>query len=307
MVATILALIAASSTIPPCALGSWDQLSGDTVVFRMTISDDGEQPSAVWERPENWSLSNDSFRKVSQTIVSRKAIGIEAAQDGVEIAFEDPLPNHIPDRFIARCGPEDSLTLEYKGTPFDPFTLVRAADPAGPVGPLDSGATYRRIEYATNDEMTAIFNADQAARQGPDIDWSIVGPEDDKRRARTSDLLKIGALQSADDYYHAAFVFQHGDKPSDYLMAHTLAMIATARGKPEAIWIASATLDRYLQKIGQQQVFGTQYSSKDGKMWTQEPYDRELISDAMRKALNVPSQAEQEQRRQSIEAQANGQ
>ena len=72
-------------------------------------------------------------------------------------------------------------------------------------------------------------------------------------------------------------VFQHGESADDYLLAHTLAMIAMSKGDPTAIWIASATLDRYLGKIGQKQVFGTQYSRDSQHGWTQGPYDRGLV------------------------------
>ena len=81
-------------------------------------------------------------------------------------------------------------------------------------------------------------------------------------------------------------------------------MIAAARGKPGAVWIASATLDRYLQAIGKPQVLGTQYKTPEESPATQEPYDRTLISDAMRKALQIPSKAEQELRRQQFTAKA---
>jgi hypothetical protein len=155
----------------------------------------------------------------------------------------------------------------------------------------------------TNVEMTAIFDADQADRAaGAAIDWSAVGPRDQARQARTLALLNAGALHSGDDYWHAAFVFQHGAQPNDYLLAHTLAVIAAARGRPDAAWIAAATLDRYLQNIGRPQIYGTQFRSRPGQPTNQEPYDRTLVSDALREALGVPPQAAQERRREEIEA-----
>jgi hypothetical protein len=81
-------------------------------------------------------------------------------------------------------------------------------------------------------------------------------------------------------------------------------VVAIARGRTNATWIASATLDRYLQAIGRKQVFGTQYSTKPGEPTTQEPYDRTLISDSLREALRVPSQAQQEAQRAEAEAEA---
>ena len=57
-------------------------------------------------------------------------------------------------------------------------------------------------------------------------------------------------------------IFQHGTKPEDYLLAHVLATAALRKGgAPLAPGLVAATLDRYLQSIGQPQVFGTQFLS----------------------------------------------
>jgi len=157
---------------------------------------------------------------------------------------------------------------------------------------------------ANNIEMTRIFEADQAARKDPArIDWNKVAAEDAARRTRTRELLDTGAIRSGSDYWHAAFVFQHGGTPDDFLLAHTLAVLAVARGRQDATWIAAATLDRYLQSMGQKQIYGTQYRSPaPGASWTQDPYDRALISDALREAMGVPVLADQEKRRVEMEA-----
>jgi len=158
-----------------------------------------------------------------------------------------------------------------------------------------------------NRDMTAIFNADQADRKNiGSVDWSVVGPRDDARRSRTKALLDSGQLRTGTDFWHAAFVFQHGDKPDDFLLAHTLAVIAAARGRTDATWIAAATLDRYLQWIGQKQIYGTQFVTPNGGHTTQEPYDRALVSDALREALGVPPIKAQEEQRKKFEAEFRG-
>lgn len=146
-------------------------------------------------------------------------------------------------------------------------------------------------QTAPNVEMARMFAADQADRQGT-IDWAAVAPRDAARRAATAKLLADGALSTAEDFHAAAFIFQHGGSADDYLLAHTLAMAAVAKGKADSMWIATATLDRYLMKLGQPQVYGTQFTRSTGA-WTQEPYNRTLVSDALRKVLGVRSQAEQ--------------
>jgi hypothetical protein len=161
------------------------------------------------------------------------------------------------------------------------------------------------VARPNNPEMTAIFEADQAARKKPDIDWEEVTIEDAARRRRVGELLDAGALHSGDDYYHAAFVFQHGDAPSDYLKAHALALLAVSRGKKSATWIAAATLDRYLMAIGQPQIYGTQFTKRDDG-WSQEPYQRELLSDAIREASRVPPIAQQERQRSALSARESG-
>lgn len=157
---------------------------------------------------------------------------------------------------------------------------------------------------ADNAEMATLYAADQAPRTngGATVDWSVVGPQDEARRARTRALLDGGSLSTANDFYNAATVFQHGNEASDYLLAHSLAVIAAARGRADAAWMAAASLDRYLQAVGRPQIYGTQFRIPDRQNATQEPYDRALVSDALRQALGVPPLAEQETRRREIEA-----
>ena len=162
--------------------------------------------------------------------------------------------------------------------------LLCGAPAVGAAGEKELGTSP-----SSSAEMTVIFEADQASRKDPEIDWVKVHEDDQQRRLQTQVLLDDGKLSSGEDFYHAAFVFQHGDLPEDCLKAHALAVIAAARGKSEAAWIAAATLDRYLVRIGQPQIYGTQYQRHDGKKWTQEPYRSDLLSDALREASGVPS------------------
>jgi hypothetical protein len=154
----------------------------------------------------------------------------------------------------------------------------------------------------SNPEMKRIFDEDQSAREKSNIDWSVVAPADATRRESTRKLIANGELHTGEDFERAAFVFQHGENPDDYLFAHILASIAVAKGKESALWISSATLDRYLQKIGRSQIFGTQYMRTSSNPWTQEPYDRNLISDALRKEMGVPSQAKQAEKLEHLES-----
>ncbi|MFD1034712.1 hypothetical protein ACFQ15_08610 [Sphingomonas hankookensis] len=164
-------------------------------------------------------------------------------------------------------------------------------------------ATPAPAQTADNPEMARMFAEDQAIRKNVKPEWfkdmtfvRKMWADDTARRERTRTLLDQGKLTTAEDYYAAAFVFQHGDKPADYLLAHTLALAAAARGKKDASWIAAATLDRYLQAVGQKQIYGTQWRAPENRELTREPYDRALIPDTLRTALGVPVLAVQDKR-----------
>ncbi|HWU78782.1 MAG TPA: hypothetical protein VN158_01805 [Caulobacter sp.] len=168
---------------------------------------------------------------------------------------------------------------------------------ASPVRGQEAGAS------TSNPEMTRLYDEDQTDRLGPGVtDWSKVGPRDDQRRAATRKLLEAGTLHTAADFSHAAFIFQHSGAPDDYLLAHTLAMVAVAKGDKKSLWIATATLDRYLQNIKQPQIYGTQFSRVDDAEMSQEPYNRGLISDALRGELGVPSLAKQVDQLKAVRA-----
>jgi hypothetical protein len=185
--------------------------------------------------------------------------------------------------------------------------LTRAPDTATVPAEWDARRTYiiRKPQEPPNSELAQLFAADQADRKGgPEgIDWSKIGPRDQARRGRVREMLDAGLLRAADDYYHAAFVYQHSEASADYLLAHVLAMASMALGRADASWIATATLDRYLWSIDRAQVFGTQYKGALGGQLTQEKYDQVLIPDSVRKVLGVPTRAQQESQRQQLNQQ----
>jgi hypothetical protein len=72
-------------------------------------------------------------------------------------------------------------------------------------------------------------------------------------------------------------------------------MVGASKGDEDALWIASATLDRYLHAVGKKQVFGTQIKERSDHTATLEPYNRELVFDTLRKELGVQPLAIQDQ------------
>lgn len=305
MLTLLSVLLAAASPPTPDITGNWDLRANDSTILRLEIVKTPAGTTAIWDRPEHFNTDGESFSRISGPVIRRQARSIKSIDGDIELSFDDPAPGATPDVFRLHRVNADHVKVTYEGTGFDPFDFVRAQPRSPGLGPWDADRSYvRTIARPTNVEMTAIFDADQADRHIANIDWSIVGPADKKRRARTQQLLDSGALQSGEDFYNAAFVFQHGSEPDDFLKAHLLAIIAIARGKPGAVWIAAATLDRYLLNIGKPQVLGTQFRLPKDTPVTQEPYDRALVSDAMRNALHVPSIAEQEARRRRDEERA---
>jgi hypothetical protein len=146
---------------------------------------------------------------------------------------------------------------------------------------------------APNAAMADIYKTDQAVRQSMEsftANAAQIEKDDEGRREQVRALLEKGELRAGEDFRLAALVFQHGREPRDYLFAHTLALVALAKGDRSASWIASASLDRYLHSIGRPQIFGTGFGP-DGS--SQGSFDRELVSDAIRRELNVPALADQ--------------
>lgn len=147
---------------------------------------------------------------------------------------------------------------------------------------------------ARNPEMAAIYEADQAARSKPaDIDWTVLLPEDRKRRERVMELLRAGEVRDAADYHHAAMVFQHGENLDDIRLAHALSTIAMSLAPDEKRyrWLTAASWDRIMTTQLQPQWYGTQFQSDDTGMFLY-PLADGAVSDDDRKAMQVPTLAE---------------
>ena len=279
--------------------GTWAVKSGGATIYRLEIAKTAQGWSATWERPQTMRTNGETFDHIAGPVVRRVASKVVVDGDALDLSFDDPMPGSITDVFRVQAIDDGHAEASYPaleafGMFVDPEILVRETSSA-PLGGWDADTAYAAPFYRpTNAEMTAIFDADQLSRKTwPPKDMKAQDDQDRQRRVRTGELLDQGALHSGDDFYHAAFVYQHGDKPDDFLKAHILAMVAVGKGRPDGKWIAAATLDRYLQNIGRSQVFGTQYFIPNGGTVTQEPYDRALMSDALRTAMGVPPIAKQ--------------
>jgi hypothetical protein len=287
--------------------GTWVLKIGQRNLFVLMLTRDGNNFSGWFERPATFSSTNSTFANMRGGVrrdalvraefkgdllhfitqnasdpKDRDAYALKVNGEHAELSFDDLPPGAVMEPYLLERAPANSTVA----TDWEPNRLYVPSDSDMP-----------------SVEMKAIFDEDQRVRTSGSIDWNAVSRTDAQRRQKTRQLLAQGALHTGKDYEEASFVFQHGDTAQDYLVAHTLAVVAVSKGDPTAIWMAAATLDRYLKKIGQKQIFGTQFSSGADHHWTQEPYDRELISDELRKQLGVPSQAMQSEQLKAYQSQ----
>lgn len=146
-----------------------------------------------------------------------------------------------------------------------------------------------------NKELQTIFEQDQADRSTfEQLDHKHIQQmrqRDKARRQRVEELLGNEALQVAGDYFHAAMVFQHGEKLEDFWKAYELARRGAELGHPDCRWLSAAACDRWLMNQRKPQKYGTQYTARDGgpyRLWDVDPN----TTDEERAAWNVPSLAE---------------
>jgi hypothetical protein len=281
------------------------------IVMRLERQQNGSFTGTI-SSPTSFDLpmgKNLRFSHVTLPVIEKKISSVSAHGAGLRLTVEDPRNSGEPDTFDLTLEGSDRAFLQLVDAPVAalPFTRAHSAEVPRVATDWDPQRTYRMSNQpaASNAEMRQIFDDDQRARQEfmklSSEQWEVVSKEDAKRRQRTHELLMGGNLHSSDDFREAAFVFQHGDKPDDYLVAHTLAMIAVAKGDEGSLWIATATLDRYLQSINRPQIYGTQFKPSPQNRMTQEPYDQSLIPDLIREELGVPDLTAQREQLKSFE------
>src|SRR3989338_8168319 len=132
-----------------------------------------------------------------------------------------------------------------------------------------------------NKRLSNLFKADQADRTPEKVKsygytkegWELVTKRDTARRNKVRKILESGIKLIGEDYFHAAMVFQHGQKQVDYEMAVKLAKKSTSLGYEKAKWLYAAAQDRLLVNLGRKQRYGTQYQDRNGK-WILMPVNK---------------------------------
>jgi hypothetical protein len=286
--------------------GTWVMRLGERNLFVLTLTSDGNVVRGSFERPAKFSSTNSMFSNMRGGLRRDSVVRSRFADGVLYLTIQNANDAKDEDQY-AMSVHGDRAELAFDDAPpsvvIPPYLFQRATTGTKVSTDWEANRAYVASDSdSPSEEMNTIYVEDQRVRMVHKIDWQIVNKTDAERREQTRKLLITGALHTGKDYEEAAFVFQHGDSSQDYLLSHTLAMVAVSKGNVTAIWIAAATLDRYLEKVGQKQIFGTQFSSDPKGSWTQEPYDRGLVSDALRQQLGVPSQASQTQQLKAYQA-----
>jgi hypothetical protein len=146
---------------------------------------------------------------------------------------------------------------------------------------------------ADSAELRRLRDEDQADRAPKSIDWTVVAPRDRTRLGRVKELYLAGGMHTANDYYNAALVLQHGEAPEDFLLAHEFCVAAMMLGKNDkaSSSLAAAAEDRFLMNIGRPQRFGTQFRSEGAgplRLYSV----GEGVTDELRRVMAVPLLAE---------------
>ena len=144
---------------------------------------------------------------------------------------------------------------------------------------------------ADNSRLKQLFDDDQADRsEKKAIDWTLLAQRDLERQRVALELIKSGALATANDFYHAAMVFQHAASAEDIDLAHSLATVATRidPGHTKARWLAAAAWDRTLQRRNKPQWYGTQFVlDQKTRKWILYQIDETAVTDEERERYGV--------------------
>lgn len=139
-----------------------------------------------------------------------------------------------------------------------------------------------------------MYQEDQADRMAKNIEWALVEKRDSLRLSKVNELLEKKAMHTAQDYYHAAMIFQHGDDSVAYKMAIKMMQKAIAIDSTINKWLLAASIDRYLMSKNEPQIYGTQYVQYQNKPMQLYVIDTNKVSDAERIAYGVKTLAEQQ-------------
>ena len=128
-----------------------------------------------------------------------------------------------------------------------------------------------------NDELLSLYQLDRQEHASQSRvntpEYKAMRARDLQRRKRVMEIIAQKELLSAEDYFHAAWIMNHGDTPEDAYHAHNLALRASELGYRPARWLTAASYDRWLMYQGQPQKYGTNYifDGNRDRLWDVDP------------------------------------
>ncbi|MFZ6874913.1 hypothetical protein ACO0LF_22860 [Undibacterium sp. Di27W] len=147
----------------------------------------------------------------------------------------------------------------------------------------------------SNDSLRAMYEADQNERKAEQVDFSRIINNDSERRAAVLNLLQTSKLNSAEDYFHAAMIYQHGTTLEDIRMAYSLSNIAVILRPDHQHYqrLRALAWDRMMLQLNKPQWYGSQSMQQGADQdWKLYDIDETAVSDHERKALGMPTLAE---------------
>ena len=146
-----------------------------------------------------------------------------------------------------------------------------------------------------NDELRSLYEADRQERinqpKGNTAEYKSMRARDLVRCELVIKIIEADELHTAEDYYRAAQILNHGDTADDARNAHRLALRASELGYRPARWLAAASDDRWQMYQGKPQKYGTNYvfDGRKDRLWDVVPN----TTDEERGNWDVPPLAEQ--------------
>lgn len=255
----------------------------------LRLADNAATPTGEMAQPKGMSVTNGLFSVADSSPDIRRLSRFEDKGDYALVTFRDATGKTSDFELRSKAGRvEVAIAGVPSGVGLGPWTFDRARPNESVASDWQPGHSYVVGDTdEPNAEMARLYREDQEARQKTPIDWAVVSPADESRRKRTLELIGKGLLHTGADFREAAFVMQHGTTSDDYLLAHSLALAAMAKGDASAAWIAAATLDRFLWSKNLPQIYGTQFKENANGGRTTQPSNDNLIDDHLREQLGV--------------------
>ncbi|MEZ2416848.1 hypothetical protein [Luteibacter sp. RCC_6_2] len=290
-------IIGAALPVPAAATslaelsGNWALHIDGKAMIVLRLEGSAAKPAGEMVQPKGMSVTNGLFSVADNAPDSHSLSRFVDKGDYALVTFRDATGKTTDFELRPESGRvEVGIAGVPSGVGLGPWIFDRAGAREIVANDWQPGRSYVLGDSdVPSAEMAGLYREDQEARQKSSIDWSAVSSGDALRRKRTRELIVNGSLHTGSDYKEAAFVMQHGTTSDDFLLAHSLALVAMAKGESSAAWIAAATLDRFLWSKGLPQIYGTQ-SKDDGKGGkTSQPFNDRLVDDHLRQQLGATS------------------